>query len=102
VRNENSGENMVINFEYTGGVVFEFSNNNLAYFRHTLPWRGNYVYAKVGMAGSSPYRILEPGENVGSPLFNDLRWLGQLRNELFRHLRRSVIPVQPLMIKTSS
>ena len=61
LRNDDTGEMMAIDFEHTGGTNVEFTNVNNYYFRRKLPWRGNYLHAKIGLAGSATY----PGARAG-------------------------------------
>jgi alpha-galactosidase len=95
VKNVDTAEMLVIDFEYTGGICVEFSNCNYKSDRFRLPWRGNYLYTKVGLAGNSPYYVLNPGESVSTPAVHISMLYGNLdvcTNELFAHLRKSVIP----------
>ena len=98
LRNDDTGEMAVINFEHTGGIDVEFTNCNNSYFRQRLPFRGNYLHAKIGLAGTAPIRVLDPGQTVSSPRVHLAMMHGDLDgcvNELHRHLRMSVIPPQP-------
>ena len=98
VKNEDTGENFVIDFEYPGGVTVEFSVNRPVYNKYTLPWRGKYLHAKVGLAGSPPLRVLAPGETAVSPRVHFSMLFGDLDdcvNELHRHLRKSAKSICP-------
>jgi alpha-galactosidase len=102
VKNIETGEMMVMDLAYTGGTCVEFSNYNFNADRHKKPWRGNYLHIKTGVAGDPPYYVLDPGNSVSTPAVHLSMLFGDLdtcTNELYGHLRRSVITRPNALIK---
>lgn len=98
VKNEKTGEFTTIHFEWSGNIQVEFNNYLCpAYTRYQTPCKGNYLYTRVGVSGPSPYYILEPGEAINTPSVHVSMTYGDLDtcvNNLYDHLRESVIPNQ--------
>jgi len=103
VKNEKTGELTTILFEWSGNMQVEFSNcSRPAYNRYQIPWKGNYLYARVGVSGPSPHYILEPGEAIYTPSVHLSMTYGDLDvcvNNLYDHLRESVLLNQPECVK---
>ncbi|MHB0859631.1 MAG: alpha-galactosidase, partial [Anaerolineae bacterium] len=95
LRNEATGEVCVISLAWSGNWQIELFND---YERARRPVCDARLYAKVGMAGPAPLRVLEPGESSVTPevhvgfLFGDLDACVQALHD---HQRRSVILPQP-------
>lgn len=95
LRNEVTGEMLVTHFAWPGNWRIDFFND---YESERAPVNDARLYARVGLAGPSPLRILDPGETVLSPevhfgfMYGDLDRCVQA---LHQHVRRSVAPVQP-------
>lgn len=98
VKNENTGENFVLSFETTINSQYTFNHWGDP---KTLTWGlclNDYVQCKIGLLRESSFRLLEPGEKIVTPavhfgcLYGDL---DIITNELYRHLRASVLPEQP-------
>ena len=95
VRNEVTGEMMMVQFAWSGNWQVELFNDYEAARR---PPRDARLYARVGLAGPAPLRVLEPGESARTPavhvgfVFGDLDTCVQA---LHSHERRSVIVPQP-------
>ncbi|MEO6848323.1 MAG: alpha-galactosidase, partial [Chthoniobacterales bacterium] len=90
LRDVTTGACAVINFEYSGGICVDFN-------RVTRPRPFEYVRARAGMAGSSPLRVVDPGEKVKSPRVHFSLLYGNedtATNAFFDHVRKSVIPVR--------
>ncbi len=99
LRNEISGEMTTLALGYSGNWQFSlFSDQEI--YRSQSTGQGSEVrlYARVGMAGPAPLRVLAPGEEVRTPevhlgfQFGDLDACTQALHE---HERRSVILPQP-------
>ena len=91
VRNEDTAEIAVLDFEYSGGTCVEFT-------RVTKPTPFSHLHARVGLAGNSPFRVIEPGGKVASPRVHISMLYGDAdtcANALFKHLRTSVLPGRP-------
>ena len=95
LRNEATGEVMVGQFAWSGNWQVELFND---YEEARRAPRAARMYARVGMAGPAPLRVLEPGESARTPevhvgfFFGDLDTCVQA---LHTHERRSVILPQP-------
>ena len=95
-RNESTGEVLVGQFAWSGNWRVEFFNDHEPARRPVCDAR---LYARVGLAGPAPLRVLEPGESARTPevhlgfLYGDLDACVQA---LHKHERRSVILPQPL------
>lgn len=94
VKNEVSGEMIVIHFETTVNMQVEFSyHGDPMYVRFRMPAVDDYLHIRVGFADHASYRILEPGQTVVTPKVHFSSLYGDLdtcTNQLFRHLRKSV------------
>ena len=106
LRNEVGGQLVLGHLEYSGNWQMEFhfdqepvllkppaQENNLNLMQRTTAW----LYARLGMAGPAPLRVLDPGETVRTPAVHLGQVYGDLDTgvqELHTHLRRSVTPPQ--------
>ncbi len=96
VRNEVTGEVAIGDFAWSGNWQIEFFNDHEPAGR---PPRDARLYARIGLAGPAPLRVLEPGESARTPevhlgfLFGDVDTCVQA---LHTHERRSVILPQPV------
>ena len=99
VQNHATGELTLLHLECTLNTEASFTQavettHNLA----ACPWGGRYVYAKAGLGGRPPLRVLQAGEAVTTPAVHVGMIHGDLDagvNSLYDHLRTSVIPPQP-------
>ena len=95
LRNESTGEALVAALAWSGNWQVELYNDHEPARR---PLCDALLYARVGLAGPAPLRVLEPGEAARTPevhfayLHGDLDACAQA---LHQHLRRSVILPQP-------
>ena len=95
LRNNVTGEILVLDFAWSGNWSIEFFNDYEPTKRHPAESR---VYAKIGLAGPAPLRVLQPGESVATPpvhlgcVFGDLDDAIQALHE---HIRTSVAVAQP-------
>ncbi len=95
LRNEVTGEAFVAHFAWSGNWQVELYNDHEPARR---PLCDALLYARVGLAGPAPLRVLEPGESARTPevhfayLFGDLDACTQA---LHQHQRRSVLLPQP-------
>jgi hypothetical protein len=88
VRNEDTAEIAVLDFEYSGGTSVEFT-------RVAKPRPHSHLHACVGLARTTPFRVVEPGGKVTSPRVHISTLYGDAdtcANALFKHLRTSVLP----------
>ena len=88
VRNDSTGEVLVLDVEYSGPTCVEFK-------RIARPAGQNHLVARVGLAGSAPFRVVAPGETVKTPRVHLSMVMGDAdacSAELFKHLRQSVLP----------
>ena len=96
LRNEVTGEQMVVEFAWSGNWQVELYND---FEQAHRPPRDARLYLQVGLAGPAPLRVLAPGELACTPevhfgfLFGDLDAGAQA---LHKHARRSVILLQPI------
>lgn len=95
LRNEVTGESIIAHLAYSGNWQAEFYNDHEPAMR---PAPAGRLYARIGLAGAAPLRVLAPGEAVRTPAVH----LGQVYGDLdaavqawHAHLRRSVTPAQP-------
>ena len=98
VKNMNTGENFIINFETTINSQFTFIHwgdpKTLSYGLCLQ----DYVQCRVGLSREASFRWLEPGEKVATPRIHFSCVYGDLDicvNEMYKHLRASVLPAQP-------
>lgn len=95
VRNDATGETLVVDFAWSGNWSIAFFND---YEQARRPHCDARAYVEVGLAGPAPLRVLEPGESAVTPtvhlgaLFGDLDAAVQ---GLHRHIRANVVPAQP-------
>ena len=100
VRNHQTGELTLLHVECTPNTDVAFTQaiektHNLP----ACPWGGRYLYAKAGLGGGPPLRILCPGETATTPAVHVGMVHGDLDagvNALYDHLRASVMPHQPV------
>ncbi|HHU78910.1 MAG TPA: alpha-galactosidase [Clostridiales bacterium] len=99
VRNANTGENFIINLETTINPHFVFNHwGDPKCLSYGLSLE-DYVQCKVGLSKEAVFRWLEPGQKVISPSVHFSCVYGDLDicvNSLYKHLRTSVLPEQPL------
>lgn len=89
LHNELTGEWTVMHVECTMPVEASFTRE------WSRAFGGDYVYARVGLGGKAPFRVLQPGETAQSPLIHLSMCNGDLDscvNALYAHIRRSVMP----------
>jgi hypothetical protein len=98
LKNMNTGENFIINFESTINSQFTFTHwgdpKTLSYGLCLQ----DYVQCKVGLSQEAAFRWLEPGQKVTTPSVHFGCVYGDLDicvNALYKHLRTSVLPEQP-------
>lgn len=99
LRNETLGEITAIHFECTPGIRIEFIPGlELGAGGVHQPWGHDAVYARAGLGGKAPLRIVAPGETIVTPRVHVALVKGDLDavvNVLHDHLHASVIPPQP-------
>ena len=91
LRNEVTGEKMVAHLAWSGNWQIELVNDFEAARRQPRDAR---LYARVGLAGPPPLRVLEPGEHAITPEFHFGFLFGDLDacvQALHTHARLSVI-----------
>jgi alpha-galactosidase len=96
VRNEATGEILVLDFGWSGNWSIELFNDFEA--ARILSPRDARVYARAVLAGPSPVRVLAPGEGATTPFVHVGALFGGLDDAvlaLHRHIRGSVVPKQP-------
>jgi alpha-galactosidase len=92
VRNQVTGESFLIHFGWSGSYAFHFYN------ARNLETDSAALYFRVGFDGPGPFRVLNPGEAVMTPVvyvghvFEDLDGAVQ---SLHQYLRSSVLPPLP-------
>lgn len=95
LRNNVTGEMFIADFGWSGNWTIELYND---YEPAGGPRAAARVYAKIGLAGPPPLRLLQPGESAATPavhfglVFGDL---DEAVQALHRHIRTSVVPAQP-------
>ena len=95
LRNEVTGEAMVAQFAWSGNWQVEFYTDREPMRR---PLRDVHLYARLGLAGPAPLRVLEPGESVRTPQVHVGFLFGDLDDcvlALHTHERRSVLLLLP-------
>ena len=95
LRNEVTGELAVIHLAWSGNWEMEFINDDEPnrYAGHNVP-RDACLYARIGMAGPAPLRVLEPSETAKTPAVHIGFLFGGLDEgvqALHTHLRQSVM-----------
>jgi len=91
VRNEETAEIAVIDYEYSGGT-------DMAFTHVARPSSQRCLHAQAGLADHAPQRVLAPGESVASPRVHLSMQYGDedtCANALFDHLRRAALPARP-------
>ncbi|MHB9031591.1 MAG: alpha-galactosidase [Anaerolineae bacterium] len=99
LRNEISGEMLTIDMGWSGNWLYEFYSDQETFRSQSHDQnREVRLYARIGMAGPAPLRVLAPGETASTPevhlgfQYGDLDACVQALHE---HERRSVILPQP-------
>ena len=99
VQNHKTGELTLLHVECTLNTEAAFTQAvEKTYNLPACPWGGRYLYAKAGLGGRPPLRVLQPGETAVTPAVHVGMVHGDLDdgvNRLYEHLRASVIPHQP-------
>ncbi|HBP37433.1 MAG TPA: hypothetical protein DD640_01585 [Clostridiales bacterium] len=94
VKNDRTGEMTVLDLAWSGNIDVEFKKLFKDRTRYEHPHSKYYLYAKVGLGGPAPLRVLRPGESVTTPAVHVAMFYGDLdtcANELHAHLRDSVL-----------
>jgi len=95
LRNNATGEGAIGHLEYSGDWQMAFYNDHEPAMR---PEPSARLYARIGLAGAAPLRVLASGEAARTPAVHLGQFYGDLDagvQELHRHLRRSVVPAPP-------
>jgi len=95
VRNGATGELTVIHLECTFNTEAAFTRGTEAGQGPQRPWGGEYLYAKAGLGGKAPFRVLAPGETTKTPAVHVGMVYGDLDaavTALHAHIRASVMP----------
>ncbi len=96
VRNDRTGAMTLLQVECTFPTEVTFIQALEPKFGvQVSPWPARYVFAKAGLSGRSPLRVLDPGEAVTTPAIHLGMVQGDLDagvNALHAHQRRSVMP----------
>jgi alpha-galactosidase len=96
IRNEATGELLVLDFAWSGNWSIELFNDFEA--ARVTSARDARIYAGVSLAVPSPVRVLGPGESAKTPVVHVgalFAGLDEAVQALHRHIRVSVVPSQP-------